>query len=293
MLQYTALSAEQKDHLERFDIIMIAIIVIIIFFGFLLVLDISFGAALFLFISATLGLVIITYMTFNNYISTRNQSKSVIIRTSNFFKERQKQRRAILLCALTAIQWYYPTIYILAVAKVLDHNYTIAFFALGSMFGKVLLSTIHVETHISMLYEFILTSPNSNLGTTSPSGTQSPMICSPRVVSTERTQDETSFTMREFSNKYLTSFGSFNSFLKPLTMKFSKPNLFKGVTAKVHVEAQQLFDEENRKGQDDDDDGDDDDNDEDVVVIEENDSIRELTQQVDDGLKRNEMVVIV
>jgi len=279
MLQYIALSAEQKDHLERFDIIMIAIMVMIISFSFLLILNISFAVAVFLFISATLGLMIITCMTFNNYISACNQSKSVIIRTSNFFKERQKQRRAILLCALTVIQWYYPTIYILAVAKVLDHNYTISCFALGSMFGKVLLSTLEVETHISMLYEFLLTSPNSNLGETSSSR-----------VPTVRTQDETSFTMREFSNKYLTSIGSFNSILKPLSMKYSKPNLFLGTAAKVHVGAHQLFDEEGEKEQDNDSDGD---NDEDFIVIDEDgDLIPGLTQQVD-GLTRSEIVVLV
>jgi AAA+ ATPase superfamily predicted ATPase len=281
ILQYIALSAEQKDHLERFDIIMIAIMVMIISFSFLLVLNISFGVALFLFISATLGLMIITCMTFNNYITARNQSKSVIIRTSNFFKERQKQRRAILLCALTAIQWYYPIIYILAIAKVLDHNYTIACFALGSMFGKVLLSTLEVETHISMLYEFLLTSPNSNLGETSSS----------RVL-TVRTQDETSFTMKEFSNKYLTSIGSFNSFLKPLSMKYSMPNLFLGTTtAKIHVEAHQSFHEEGEKEkQDHDGSGD---NDEDFIVIDEDDDlIPELTQQVDE-LTRTEIVVLV
>jgi len=279
MLQYIALSAEQKDHLERFDIIMIAIMVMIISFSFLLILNISFGVAVFLFISATLGLMIITCMTFNNYISACNQSKLVIIRTSNFFKERQKQRRAILLCALTVIQWYYPTIYILAVAKVLDHNYTISCFALGSMFGKVLLSTLEIETHISMLYEFLLTSPNSNLGETSSSR-----------VPTARTQDETSFTMREFSNKYMTSIGSFNSILKPLSMKYSKPNLFLGTAAKVHVETHQLFDEEGEKEQDNDSDGD---NDEDFIVIDEDgDLIPELTQQVD-GLTRTEIVVLV
>jgi hypothetical protein len=84
---------------------------------------------------------------------------------SNYFSSKQTRRKASLLLQLLIIMWYYPGVWVLGAAQVLDVNYTYAAYMIGSIFGKVIFSSLVIESHVTLLYEYLITSAKStNMG---------------------------------------------------------------------------------------------------------------------------------
>jgi hypothetical protein len=108
-----------------------------------------------------------------------------------------------------------PIVWMLGASKVLDLNSTYAAYMLGSIFGKVIFSTLVVESHTQLLYEFLLlASRKTNLGDAANSedsagGTQTPH--SPSTPKTKRNYDTVSSLQPTIS----TSTGAYNSSHNP------------------------------------------------------------------------------
>ena len=164
LLMYVPCAVEQKTHLSTFDMTILTLNACMIFTGFLLNLRIPYGLAVFFLLCSFLCLAIISTLSIINYRTVSRKAKGKKYGFLNYFPEKQTLRKATLLLQLNVILWYYPTVYMLAAAGAIDHNVTFAAYMLGSVFGKVIFSSLVVESHVKLLYEFLLTtSQNSNL----------------------------------------------------------------------------------------------------------------------------------
>ena len=143
---------------------MVSLLALMILCGFLLIVRGPFWLEVFFLFVSFLCLVIVTVMTVQNY-TTVFAHATVKVRMSNYFSSKQTHRKATLLVQLLIIMWYYPLVWILGAVRALDANYTYAAYMIGSIFGKVIFSSLVIESHVSLLYEFLITTAHSaNLG---------------------------------------------------------------------------------------------------------------------------------
>jgi hypothetical protein len=164
LLNYIACAVEQKTHMDIFDATMVTLLGLMILCGFLLIIPMPFGLALFFLCLSFLCLAVVTAMTVRNYQQVTAHC-AVRVRMSNYLSAKQTRRKAVLLLQLLIIMWYYPIVWILGAAMVLDADFTYAAYMIGSIFGKVIFSFLVIESHVTLLYEYLVTTSHaSNLG---------------------------------------------------------------------------------------------------------------------------------
>jgi len=156
-LCYIALALEQKSHMSKFDSVMVGLLLLMIMAGFSLNIPMPFGVAIFLLLVCWGCLGTVTCMTVWNYRKVERECGAHKLRLSGFFLLKQRKRKAHLLRDLLIIMWYFPTVWLLGAAGALDLNYTFAAYEVGSIFGKVIFSTVVVESHTQLLFEYLLT----------------------------------------------------------------------------------------------------------------------------------------
>mmetsp|Transcript_787 Transcript_787/g.1356 ORF Transcript_787/g.1356 Transcript_787/m.1356 type:complete len:408 (-) Transcript_787:228-1451(-) len=169
LLNYVACAVEQKTELDRFDTVMLVLLTLMIFFGFLLHIDGPLGMHVFFLACSFLCLIGVTVMSIHNYYQVKEKYGRSRVRISNYFPIKQTQRKALLLVQLNIILWYYPAVWFLGAIDALDINYTFAAYMLGSMFGKIIFSSLVIESHVNLLFEFLVKSAaHSNLADDAP-----------------------------------------------------------------------------------------------------------------------------
>ncbi|KAJ1403820.1 hypothetical protein B484DRAFT_457451 [Ochromonadaceae sp. CCMP2298] len=156
---YIALALEQKPQLDNFDIVIIALMGTSILFGFLMNLNIPLGLAVFFLLGSCCCLVTVTVMIVQNYNKVNEKTYIYTpkkIQFVDYFPAKQKKAKSRLLMHLLVIMWYYPIVWLLGATKALDLNGSYAAYLFGSVFGKVIFSTLVVESHTQLLFEFLL-----------------------------------------------------------------------------------------------------------------------------------------
>jgi len=156
---YIALALEQKPQLDNFDIVIIALMGTSILFGFLMNLNIPLGLAVFFLLGSCCCLVTVTVMIVQNYNKVNEKTYIYTpkkIQFVDYFPAKQKKAKSRLLMHLLVIMWYYPIVWLLGATKALDLNGSYAAYLFGSVFGKVIFSTLVVESHTQLLFEYLL-----------------------------------------------------------------------------------------------------------------------------------------
>ena len=186
-LQYVAQASEQKSQLDLFDVIQLALLALMIFTGFLINVTTSLGLAIFFLLISVLCLVVVTVMTAMNYLRVKKLIKGKKLRMSTYFPMKMTFRKSKLLVQMMIILWYYPLIYLLALCGFIGSDYTIACYMVGGMFGKVIFASLVVESHINMLYEYLVaTAGMISLGT-SPTTDNNSHVDAEISITTSRT----------------------------------------------------------------------------------------------------------
>jgi hypothetical protein len=189
-LSYIALAVERKVQMSSFDQVQLGLLVLMIFTGFLLNIPMPFIAAVFLLVICFGCLLTVTCLTVWNFRKIGRECGVHKLRMASFFLLKQRKRKAQLLQDLLLIMWHYPIVWVLGAVGVLDLNYTFAAYVVGSIFGKVIFSTLVVESHTQLLYEFLLlASSKTDLSTqeycpTTPKSNQSYKVNTINTIST-------------------------------------------------------------------------------------------------------------
>lgn len=157
LLQYVALAGEQKEQLDRFDITMLVLLVVMVLLGYAANWGVSLGVCIFLILVSTVCLALITLMTYFHHVMVEEKTSNVKFRSSNYLTAKMTIRKDKLLMQLNIILWYYPFVYLLGAVKLIDADLEFAAYMLGSMFGKVIFASLVVESHITVLYEYLVT----------------------------------------------------------------------------------------------------------------------------------------
>ena len=145
---------------------MVSLLALMILSGFLMIVKGPLGLAVFFLVVSIICMVVVTYLAVHNYYKVMAARKHVRLRMSNYFSAKQTRRKAVLLVQLLIIMWYYLIVWLLATTKAIDKEYTYAAYMLGSIFGKVIFSSLVIESHVTLLYEYLVTTAkHSNLRT--------------------------------------------------------------------------------------------------------------------------------
>jgi hypothetical protein len=160
-LCYIALALEQKSHMSKFDSVMVGLLLLMIMAGGSLNIPMPFGVAIVLLLICWGCLGTVTCMTVWNYRKVVRECGVHKLILSSFFLLKQRKRKAHLLRDLLIIMWYFPIVWLLGAAGALDLNSTFAAYVMGSIFGKVIFSTLVVESHTQLLYEYLLNSSST------------------------------------------------------------------------------------------------------------------------------------
>lgn len=158
MLQYVALAGEPKASMSAFDLVLLSLLALMIFFGFALNLPgLTVGAAVFLLLLSASCLFVVTVLSFRyNSIVSASFVTTKPRMGSNNLSARMTLRKGKLLVELVIILWYYPLMYLLALCQQLDVDYKLTLDTLGSMLGKTVFASLVVESQVSMLYQYLV-----------------------------------------------------------------------------------------------------------------------------------------
>jgi len=98
-------------------------------------------------------------------IRSADASQGKKLRMTSYFPIKQTLRKATLLMQLNLILWYYPAVWVLAAGGAIGADWTFALYMMGGIFGKVIFSSLVVESHVALLYEYLLlTAANTQIG---------------------------------------------------------------------------------------------------------------------------------
>ncbi|KAJ1414798.1 hypothetical protein B484DRAFT_482196 [Ochromonadaceae sp. CCMP2298] len=164
LLQYIACAVEQKTQLSTFDVKMLVLLTFVIFFGASMNLPGPLGLHIVFLMCAVSCLVGVTYMSVTNYRDVNAEFKGKKLRMCSYFPIKQTVRKALLLVQLNIILWYYPCVWVLGATGAIGADWTIALNMIGGIFGKVIFSSMVIESHVTLLYEYlVLTAANTQI----------------------------------------------------------------------------------------------------------------------------------
>mmetsp|Transcript_28064 Transcript_28064/g.62163 ORF Transcript_28064/g.62163 Transcript_28064/m.62163 type:complete len:448 (+) Transcript_28064:79-1422(+) len=165
LLQYVVCAVEQKAELSAFDITMIALLALMVLAGALMNIQGPLGMHIFFLAVSFSCLIGVTYMSVTNYNTVTKNWKGKKLRMTSYFPIKQTLRKATLLMQLNLILWYYPAVWVLAAGGAIGADWTFALYMMGGIFGKVIFSSLVVESHVALLYEYLLlTAANTQIG---------------------------------------------------------------------------------------------------------------------------------
>lgn len=164
-LFYLCTAVEHKKSLDRFDWIMLSGLTLVIFSGFILNVGIPKSVGILVLCIAVMTFSVVLFLIYMNYMRAKSRFRKVNLRSNNFFKEKQTMRKASLLVKTACILPFYPLIYFLTLSGAIKSISTSWALTMGgSMFGKLFFSNLVIDSHINMLYEFLIKTNNKNMG---------------------------------------------------------------------------------------------------------------------------------